>query len=186
MARRKVGAIVNGRYVSYDDESNESNIAEICKHRSPPGLKGTDGQNFKGIGTSDPFARTRPNDAVRLRAEAKRLGISLEGKKYMASLVRPEYRGRLDPEALVDSVGDVKRVLERRGWGTDDDCDSMVKVKAREVEADDPLTEKYAPDPKLVHEHVQNDLMREGVDRIDKKEYASLVEKKTEILSGEQ
>jgi hypothetical protein len=188
MPRRKIGAIENGKYVSYDESTSNGDavFVEMARERRAPGLKGTDTQNFRGIANADPFINTRGNDSKKLWAQAKAMGINPEGKRYMAGLVRDEYRGRFDPEALVDSVHDVKRILETRGWGTHEDSDSMVKVKAREVEADDPLDQKYTPDTNLVHEHVQRDLEHAGVDRIGKKEYATLVENKTTQLAGEQ
>lgn len=184
MARRKVGAIENGKYVSYE-QSDSDNFADIVKYRRPPGLRGTDAINFKGVANGNPFPNTREDDAKKLMAQAKALGISVDGKRYMASLVRPEYRGRFDPEALVDSTNDVRIRLESRGWGTSDEHDCMVKVKAREYEGPDPLDQPYAPDDTLVHSHVQNELETAGVEKISKKEYRKIFEKKKTQLTGD-
>ncbi len=185
MSRRKVGAIVGGRYVSYDDSDRSENIAEICRTRRAPGLQGTDAINFKGVAAGDPFPNTSHVDKKKLHAQAKALGIDINGKRYMSGLVRPEYRGRLDPEAFVSSTGEVKKILETRGWGTHEDSDSMVKVKPREIEADDPLDQPYEPATDLVHEKLQGELEKEGVDKIGKKEYAKLFEKKKTQLTGD-
>lgn len=187
MPRTKVGAIVNGKYVKYasDSPEQEASFAEMCRLRRPPRLQGTDAINFKGVAAGNPFPNMRANDAKKYMDECKRLGISVEGKRYMTSLVRPEYAGRIDPQAFVDTTGDVARILESRGWGTDPDSLSMVKVKPREVEADNPMDSlDGTPSDDLVEEKVQLDLEEAGVERISKKEYRKLCEKKKSDFTG--
>lgn len=47
---------------------------------------------------------------------AQAAGVSTNGKHYQHGLAR--FPG--DPEAWVDNLGDVKRILEKRGWGSDE------------------------------------------------------------------
>lgn len=54
---------------------------------------------------------------------AREAGVDVQGKVYLSGLAeRPG-----DPEAWVSGRGDVQRVLEKRGWGSD----GAVKVKTR-------------------------------------------------------
>lgn len=190
MPRRKLAAITaGGRYEDYstpiDREGADARIADMCRARRAPGLKGTDAINFAGVANSDPFPHLHSSLKAEFAAEAKRQGVSLSGKRYMTSLVRPEFAGRFDPQALVDSTGDVKRTLESRGWGTVEDSESMVNVKPREIEEDHPLDQPYSVDPKLVEERLNMELEAEGVERIGKREYTDLLEKKQSELTGD-
>lgn len=54
---------------------------------------------------------------------AREAGVDVTGKQYFSELAA--YPG--DPEAWVDSQGDMRRLLEKRGWG----CDGDLKVKAK-------------------------------------------------------
>ena len=58
--------------------------------------------------------------------EAKKAGIDVSGKQYYSELAA--YPG--DPRAWVDSQGEMRRVIEERGWSSDGD----LKVKGPEVE----------------------------------------------------
>ncbi len=60
------------------------------------------------------------------KSVAAKAGVSTTGKTYLGGLA--EYPG--DPEAWVDSRGDVKRVCEKRGWG----CEGAVTTKLDQVE----------------------------------------------------
>lgn len=169
---------------STEREAANARVKDMGLTRRAPGIAGTDAINFRGIASGNPFPNMRPNDAARYMAEAKRLGIDVNGKRYMTSLVRPEYKGRIDPEAFVDSTLQVKRVLESRGWGTDDECDSMVKVKPRPIEAECPLDQPYAPDDSLVHEKLYDEITAAGETKVSKKEYRKMFEKKKTQLTG--
>lgn len=71
------------------------------------------GKQFEG----DPHV----GDFYRERAEAA--GVSTTGKAYMHGLAA--FPG--DPRAWVSTRGEVRRVVEERGWG----CEGTVNVKAR-------------------------------------------------------
>jgi hypothetical protein len=65
----------------------------------------------------------RPEQGDFYRRVAEKRGQNVKGKKYLSQLAR--YPG--DPEAWVSSRGDVQKVLEERGWGSD----GSVNVKNR-------------------------------------------------------
>lgn len=65
----------------------------------------------------------RPEQGEFYRKQAEKRGQSVKGKKYLSQLAR--FPG--DPEAWVSSRGDVQKVLEDRGWGSD----GLVNVKAK-------------------------------------------------------
>lgn len=75
------------------------------------------------VGSNEQFANN-PQIGDFYKQEAEKRGQSVKGKKYLSSLAA--FPG--DPEAWVDGRGDVQRVLEKRGWGSD----GSVKVKAQE------------------------------------------------------
>lgn len=77
---------------------------------------------------------------------AKAHGVSTTGKKYLSGLAR--FPG--DPEAWVDSRGDVQRTLEKRGWGSE----GTINVKKRELANDPDPGPDMAPDlvTKYAHE----------------------------------
>lgn len=77
---------------------------------------------------------------------AEKMGQSTKGKKYISQLAR--FVG--DPEAWVDGRGDVQRVLEKRGWGSE----GSVKAKLRE---------KEPPKPVALAEDLIQEKMREMV-----------------------
>ena len=116
-----------------------------------------------------------------LARQAKELGIPTSGMTYNPSLVRREYAGRFDPEALVGSTGDVKRVLDSHPeW----DCEGMVNQTGREPE-NDIDDEPWGVDERLVEEEVVTDLQKAGLTEIGQKEFADLKDKKHSQLKGD-
>lgn len=101
---------------------DEKNLLEMLNAGRPPHgisdctfMRGTaNGRQFDG----------QEHVGDRYRAVTEQNGGSHVGKKYISGLAR--FPG--DPEAWVDSRGDVERVLEKRGWG----CEGSVNVKAKE------------------------------------------------------
>jgi len=63
---------------------------------------------------------------------ARRAGVNPTGKKFITQLCRKGMPN--DPEAWVDSLDDVRRVCEKRGWG----CDGAVKVSQPSISVEDP------------------------------------------------
>lgn len=82
----------------------------------------TDVEFLKGTENGRQFQK-KPDQGEFYRREAEKRGQNVKGKKYISQLAR--FPG--DPEAFVSGRGDVQKVLEQRGWGSD----GSVKVKAR-------------------------------------------------------
>ena len=178
-------------------QGNTEQFAVMCATRKAPGLKGTDSQNFASnqrvkvrdrdggsryewTGSNNPF----PNMPEQLRQhyikQCKKQGISFEGKVYKTSLVRQGYGGlKLDPEALVDSTQDVRRLLKQRGWSCQH---GMVKVDAPELI--DTSDGEYHVSEKLLDEHVANEAIMNHGGRIKKKDYADIRAKVKAKLEG--
>lgn len=86
--------------------------AEMCALQQPPGVRQTDRAFMQGR-LNQQWLDDMPTDhAQHILGEAKRAGISTSGKFYMSGL--SDKRGPADPDAWVDSVGDVKRVAEKK------------------------------------------------------------------------
>lgn len=88
----------------------------MLAHRRPPGGR-SDAVWFKGVGTENPMADIPVPYQKKYRQLAERAGVSIHGKRYLSRLA--DYPG--DPEAWVDSQGDVRRVVEKRGLS----CEGM-------------------------------------------------------------
>lgn len=112
------------------------NICDMLKAaKAPRGV--TDDTRFEGF--SKVGGAQFKVDATRdfYVGEAKRAGVDITGKQYFSELAA--FPG--DPRAWVDNQGDMRRLLEERGWG----CSGDLKVKAREAEAP-PTYPKLADD----------------------------------------
>lgn len=81
----------------------------------------TDATFMRGTANGAQFEKT-PYIGDGYKKLAARHGVNVKGKKYFSSLAR--FPG--DPEAWVDSRGDVARLIAKRGWK----CDGSVKVNA--------------------------------------------------------
>jgi hypothetical protein len=122
------------------------NICDMLKARKAPrGV--SDDTRFAGY--SKVGGAQFSNDEVRdhYTGVAKRAGVDITGKQYFSELAA--FPG--DPKAWVDSQGDMRRLLEERGWG----CSGDLKVKAREMEVA-PTHPKLADD--IVEDMVEEEL----------------------------
>jgi hypothetical protein len=157
---------------------NTERFAVMCAMRCPPGLKGTDSQNFRGQ-MNNPF----PNMPEKLRQhyvkECRRLGIDFTGKVYKTSLVRKGYGGlKVDPEAFVSDTHDAASVIRRNGWSSEG------MVRERGPSLDDVDVDGYEVTDKLVDEHSAREVIEKHGGRIKKKDYADLREKVKAKLKG--
>lgn len=175
------GAAAVEIYLTSKGEGQTESWAIMCALRSPPGLKGTDSINFRGVAAGNPF----PNMPESLRQhyikQCKDQGIDFNGKVYKTGLVRKGFGGlRLDPQALVDSTSSVKSVLDRNGWG----AEGMVNrdVDVTDVPDFDELPYQVADD--IVDEHCANEVIQNHGGRIKKKDYGALREKVKAKLKG--
>lgn len=100
------------------------NLCEMFKAGAAPRVV-TDDTRFAGF-TKVGGAQFK-HDGVReaYLAEAKKAGVDVSGKMYFSELAA--YPG--DPTAWADSQGDMRRILEDKGWS----CDGDLKVKQEAV-----------------------------------------------------
>jgi len=96
----------------------------------------------------------------------------MRGGVYMPPLAR--FPG--DPEATVASRGDVRRVLDRRGWG----AEGMVEAKVRT----EPKNEPYEPAPDIIERHVALEARQYG--DLTPREREQLRQEVRKRLSGNQ
>ena len=144
-----------------------------------PGIQGTDTQNFRGVAAGNPF----PNMPESLRQDyirqAKAAGVDINGKVYKSGLVRKGYGGlKFDPQALVDSTHDVKKIIEQRGWS----CEGMVNVKGPSF--DDHEEKPYEVAESILSDHVAEEVISNHGGRIKKKAYKDLRQKIKNKLEG--
>ena len=129
-----------------------SDLAIMFARRRGPGSTGTDGNNFRGVAAGNPFPSMPESLRQHYIKQAREQGVSFQGKVYKASLVRPEFKGRFDPEALVGDTAETKARLRERGWSSD----GTIKVEAPEHVFDKPssIDREYDVADDLVDERV--------------------------------
>lgn len=168
-------------YLTSRGSGESESWALMCALRSPPGLKGTDSINFRGVAAGNPFPDMPESLRQHYIKQCRAQGIDFNGKVYKTGLVRKGYGGlRFDPQALVDSTSSVKQVLERNGWG----AEGMVNRDADTVDCPefDELPYQVADD--IVDEHCANEVIENHGGRIKKKDYGALREKVKAKLKG--
>jgi hypothetical protein len=120
--------VVNGKTVSAeefrgDPERARARFEEMVASRRAPACN-TDATFLSGHCNGNQFeGMDYLGDGY--RQAALEAGVDPKGKVYLGGLAR--FPG--DPEAWVGGRGDVQRVLERRGWGSE----GSVNVKPREA-----------------------------------------------------
>lgn len=130
---------VNGAEVdkSTYDMVFPSKCAEMFESGQAPACI-TDATFMRGHCNGSQFEKN-PKIGEALAKQARKRGVDTKGKRYLGSLAR--YPG--DPKAWVDGRGDVKRVLEERGWG----AEGVVNASVREpYEEPASLAGDIAPD----------------------------------------
>lgn len=86
--------------------------AEMCALQTAPGTKGTDRAFLEGRQNNQQLDELPRMQAEYMVREAKRAGISISGKHYVAGIA--DRRGWRDPAAWVSSNDDVLRVARKR------------------------------------------------------------------------
>lgn len=168
-------------YLTSKGEGQSDSWALMCALRSPPGLKGTDSINFRGVAAGNPFPDMPESLRQHYIKQCKSQGIDFNGKVYKTGLVRKGYGGlRMDPQALVDSTSSVKSVLDRNGWG----AEGMVNRDADNVDAPDFSDLPYQVADDIVDEHCASEVIQNHGGRIKKKDYGALREKVKAKLKG--
>lgn len=120
-------------------------LAEMLATRTFPGTRGTDRAFMQGRHLDgSQFEGLPPIVGRQYVAQAEAAGVNPTGKYYSGTLAR--FPG--DPEAWVDSVGDIKRLCEQRGWG------ATGAVNITTPEGDGPSDAPYRVADDIVDEHV--------------------------------
>ena len=183
MARKLLGVLNDGKYVSLDDSPPEVKEARRRKFEAEiaAGMCArlqTDTSYF--IGDDDGFGgNQRMRELYHRRAEA--VGINTTGKRYVASLVKRGLSGGRDPAAWVPQTNGrshIKNVIRKRRWS----CDGRVEVKAPDYEIpNDPKPYAIAPDiiEKTVLMEVADNKLRVG-----RRERQRMKEETARVLVG--
>jgi len=121
-----------GAYVAMRLAGESRKMAAMLALRRGPALR-TDSEFRRGHTNGSQFSAC-PWVGTHHRRAAERAGVDPAGKIYLSGLAR--YPG--DPGAWVSGRGDIRRLVEDRGWG----CSGSVNVPRREVEpmADIPIS----------------------------------------------
>lgn len=86
--------------------------AIMCATQTPPGTKGTDRAFLEGRQNNQQLDALPTRQAQYMVREAKRAGISISGKHYVAGIA--DSRGWRDPAAWVSSNDDILKVAQKR------------------------------------------------------------------------
>ena len=139
------GVTIGGRWISLSPP-NGVKFNEMVSSGVPP-ASNTDREFLMGSENGRQFAK---NQAVGdyYQRECERNGGQTKGRKYISQLAR--YPG--DPQAWVAGRGDVQKLCEQRGWGSD----GLVNVKERPRDKEPPPPVQVADD--LVDKAVAKEL----------------------------
>ena len=142
-------------------DDKDTIIDMLAEQRAPHGI--SDCTFMRNTANGKQF-ESQPGQGDYYRSIAEGLGASTTGKKYISGLAA--FPG--DPEAWVDGRGDVEKILEKRGWGSE----GTVNVKPREAK-ENPIRDPHVDD-KLLNEYTNGIAERDPhpdlVDRNDLKE----------------
>lgn len=99
-------------FVELVEKGNSPRFAEMLALQSPPGVRGTDRAFMQGRYNNQQLNEMPKRQAEWLAREARKAGISIEGKYYCGGIA--DRRRWKDPEAWVGGVDDIKRVAQKR------------------------------------------------------------------------
>lgn len=113
-------------------------LAEMLTLQSPP-MSNTDREFLEGHCNGNQFAKGPLSEDLgdRMKAVAEAAGQNVKGKVYIGGLAR--FPG--DPEAWIAGRGDVRKVVEERGWK----CSGSVDVTPDSRRDDAIIAAKEAP-----------------------------------------
>jgi hypothetical protein len=182
MARRVVSKITaDGRFENIEESTDAQREAfnAMLASGEPPAVHGTDSHIFRGKYNGNPFPGMIGPMQKEYMQQAAAAGVSLSGKVYNTSLVRPEFQGRFDPQALVGSVSDIKAVARMHPeW----DVEGVVNQSGRQPDVLD--DSPYRVSDQGVEDEVIDELIDSNVDAIGVKEFNDLKDKKRRQLEG--
>lgn len=94
------------RYVKLRQAGNSDAFAQMLTEQRPPGIKGENARFLNGRQNGEDIEDMSPLTRKKLLENAKKAGVSVQGKRYISQLAR---RGvPCDPLALVSDLDDVK------------------------------------------------------------------------------
>jgi hypothetical protein len=111
--------VAQALYVAHRLDGDSHALAEMLATRTPPGVQ-SDSTFMHGHCNGNQF-QDCPAIGDYYRSVAAAAGVNVQGAVYKSGLAR--FPG--DPEAWVRDRGDVRRLVESRGWG----CEGDVNVK---------------------------------------------------------
>lgn len=116
--------VIQARYEEMRRDGTSHMLAEMFALQKPP--RANDDTTWLAAQSSDisgAFLDKMPEIVQKAYTEpAKEAGVNIKGSVYVPGIAR--HPG--DPEAWVKNSSDIKRVVEKRGWG----CEGVVNVKA--------------------------------------------------------
>lgn len=139
---------VRSHYVRMVQDGQSPRFAEMCALKAPPGTRGTDRAFMQGRLAGEWLNAMPKKQAERLIKQAESAGISTAGKFYMGGLA--DKRAHLDPEAWVDSAGDVLKVAKKRDLEVHGIVDYVPPQKGPPKEVD--------INPRILREHVRKEM----------------------------
>ncbi len=141
---------VRAHYVRMVEAGQTEQFAAMCALQQPPGTRGTDRVFMEGRLAGEWLNRIPKKQAAWLIQQARAAGINTSGKFYMGGIA--DKRGHLDPEAWVDSAGDVLRVAKKRDLEVHGIVDYVPPQKGPPKEVD--------INPRILREHVREEMRR--------------------------
>lgn len=123
-------------------------FAAMCACQKAPGTRGTDRAFMQGRLAGEWMNSMPRGLADQMVRQARAAGINTSGKFYMGGLA--DKRGCMDPEAWVDSAGDVLRVAKKRDLEVHGIVDYVPPQKGPPKEVD--------INPSILNEHVRKEM----------------------------
>ncbi len=123
-------------------------FAEMVALQQPPGTKGTDRAFMQGRLAAEWLNEMPKAQADRMVREAQAAGINTSGQFYMGGLA--DKRAHRDPEAWVDSTGDILRVAKKRDLEVHGIIDYVPPSK--------PPAAPIDINPRILNEHVRAEM----------------------------
>jgi len=139
---------VREHYLRMVAEGVGARFAEMAALQQPPGTRGTDRAFMEGRLHGNWMDSMPKVVAQRMLKEAQDAGISTAGKFYMGGIA--DSRAHRDPEAWVDSAGDVLRVAKKRDLEVHGIVDYVPPQKGPPKEVD--------INPSILNEHVRKEM----------------------------
>ena len=139
---------VQEHYLRMIEAGQHPQFAEMCALCQPPGTKGTDRAFMEGRLHGNWMDSMPKKVADAMIREARLAGINTTGKFFMGGIA--DKRGYKDPEAWVDSAGDVLRVAKKRDLEVQGIVEYVPPQKGPPKEVD--------INPRILREHVRKEM----------------------------